>query len=140
MGAQRHGADAAVMGPVELAVIRFPDTDFGGDAVADAMQAVAEGGAVRVLDLVFIARDAAGSISVLELDELAGGLIPDEDLQAAAARLEPGTSLALVLLEDVWARGLLEALDETGAELLSGGRLPRGAVEAAFAVAPANAS
>jgi hypothetical protein len=131
------------MGPVEFAVIRFADREFGGDRVAAAMQAVIDGGAVRVLDLVFVQRDDDGVISVVELDELplaalgelagvAGGLFSDEDIKRVATRLEPGTSLALVLLEDVWAGPLAEALAQTGAVLLSGGRLPSSAIEAAF--------
>jgi hypothetical protein len=131
------------MGPVEFAVIRFADREFGGDRVAAAMQAVIDGGAVRVLDLVFVQRDEAGVVSVVELDELplaalgeldgaAGGLFSADDIQRVAARLEPDTSLALVLLEDVWAQPLVEALEQTGATLLTGGRLPSGAIEAAF--------
>jgi hypothetical protein len=131
------------MGPVEFAVIRFADREFGGDRVASAMQAVIDDGAVRVLDLVFVQRDDEGVVSVVELEELplaslgeldgaAGGLFSDEDIERVAARLEPGTSLALVLLEDLWARPLAEALEETGAALITGGRLPSGAIEAAF--------
>jgi hypothetical protein len=131
------------MGPVEFAVIRFADREFGGDRVAAAMQAVIDDGAVRVLDLVFVQRDDDGIVSIVELDELplaalgeldgaAGGLFSADDIQRVATRLEPGTSLALVLLEDLWAQPLVEALEQTGATLLTGGRLPSGAIEAAF--------
>jgi len=103
-----------------------------------------------VLDLVFIMKDADGNVEAVELedhDDVAlfnalegevGGLISTEDIEYAAADLEPNSSAALLIWEDVWATPFVEALRASGAVLLEGSRIPHDLIEAAEAeLAPA---
>ena len=64
----------------------------------------------------------------------------DERKRAAAAEeLEPNSSAALLVWEDIWARDLLQALKNAGAELFDYGRIPHEVVTAAREYATQNA-
>ena len=52
------------------------------------------------------------------------GLISDEDADAAAAILEPGTSAALLVYENSWAAPFATAMRRSGAQLVATGRIP----------------
>ncbi len=45
------------IGPVEYVVLGFPGNQFSGE-VAPALAQLVESGTIRILDLVFIAKDA----------------------------------------------------------------------------------
>ena len=88
------------IGPVEYIIVGFPGNRFNGE-IAPELADLVESGTVRILDLVFIGKDADGSVVAFELDELdaaagfgqldadVGGLISPEDIEYAAAALEP---------------------------------------------------
>jgi hypothetical protein len=131
------------MAPVEYLLVGFPDNEFNG-RLAPALADLVERNTVRVLDLVFVSKDDNGDIATFEFDQLdelrafAGvggdsrGMINEEDLEHAAEALEPGSSAALLIWEDLWAAGFAEALHDCNAVLLEGGRIPHDLVEAAL--------
>jgi hypothetical protein len=118
---------------------------FEGQLVG-ALERVESGGAVRILEVFFVAADeATGDPVAINLQGGTGGLIAkllDFRLDAAARRkaaddlpevlrdlgeaLEPGTALAAVLVEHLWARALEDAVAR-----LSGRPLTSEFVEAA---------
>lgn len=71
-------------------------------------------GIIRILDIAFLAKDRDGTLSGIEiggsLNQLAAafaefegassGLLGEDDLQEAAAALEPGTSAAVLVWEN----------------------------------------
>lgn len=130
--------------PVEYVVVQFPGLRFTS-AVARAITSLARAATIRLLDLVFVAKLGDGTVVAHELedlDELAelravdgeiGGLIAAEDIEYVSATLAPGTSVALLLWEDVWARPIAEALAHDGAVLAEGARVPRDLIEPALA-------
>jgi hypothetical protein len=137
------------LGPVEYIILGFPGNRFNGE-IAPELRKLVESGTIRVLDLVFIMKDADGNVEAVELedhDDVAlfnalegevGGLISTEDIEYAAADLEPNSSAALLIWEDVWATPFVEALRASGAVLLEGSRIPHDLIEAAEAeLAPA---
>jgi hypothetical protein len=63
------------------------------------------------------------------LDAEIGGIISEEDVEYAAAELEPNSSAALLIWEDVWAKPFVEALRASGAELIEGSRIPHDLIE-----------
>ena len=85
------------LGPVSYTVVAFPGNRFNGNIAPEVEKLVANG-TVRVLDLVFVAKDEAGDTISLEFDqrdELAafgdldgevGGLVNEEDLAHVADR------------------------------------------------------
>jgi hypothetical protein len=132
--------DQATLPSTQLVVHGFgPGASFEGQLVG-ALERIESGGALRILDALFVARDgetgelvavelaggaARGMVSSLlgfRLDTaqrrgtteraLAGGL--GETLRELAGALEPGAALAAVLVEHVWARALEDAVSRTG--------------------------
>jgi hypothetical protein len=136
------------VGPVEYIILGFPGNDFNG-GVAPALAKLIESNTIRLLDLLFVGKDAAGDVLVIEFDELetlaafaglegeVGGIISDEDVAHVAASLEPNTSAALLIWEDVWATEFAVAVRESGGVVLEGARIPYDIVEAVFADLPA---
>lgn len=131
------------IGPVEYVIVGFPGNEFNGQ-IAPALAKLIEQRLVRVLDLVFIAKDADGSLTTFEFDQLdelapfaglgeARGLVNGEDILHAAEALEPNSSAALLVWEDLWARDFAEAVRESNGVVLEGGRVPHELAEAAMA-------
>jgi hypothetical protein len=132
------------IGPVEYIIVGFPGNKFNGE-IAPELAKLVESGTIRVLDLVFITKDADGQVQALEFedhDDVAlfnalegevGGLISNDDIDYAAADLEPNSSAALLIWEDVWAIPFVEALRNSGAVLIEGSRIPHDLIEAAEA-------
>jgi hypothetical protein len=116
-------ADEPTPAPVELAVIEFPGSRFNAEIVP-ALAELVDDGIVRILDLVFVTKDADGAVTAVEINELdeedaaalddlegeVNGLLSDEDLDQAGAALTPGSSALLIVREDTWARRLVDAV------------------------------
>jgi hypothetical protein len=132
------------IGPVEYIILGFPGNQFNGE-IAPELGKLVSSGTIRVLDLVFVTKDGDGNVAAVELEDHAdvalfnaldgevGGLISEEDIEYAAADLEPNSSAALLIWEDVWARPFVEALRASGAVLIEGARIPHDLIEAAEA-------
>src|ERR1700688_2660761 len=127
--------DHMTIGPVEYIIVGFPGNKFTGE-IAPELIALVESETVRILDLIFIGKDADGSVVSFEIDELdglagfggldadVGGLISPEDIEYAAGALEPNSSAALLIWEDLWAAPFTEAVRDSGGVLLEGARIP----------------
>jgi Family of unknown function (DUF6325) len=59
------------------------------------------------------------------------GLLNEDDLRGAAEELEPNSSAALLVWENVWARQVTQAMRDAGGVLLAFERLPHEVVQAA---------
>ena len=70
----------------------------------------------------------------------AGGLFNEDDLATAGEELEPNSSAALLVWEDLWATKLADAIREAGGELYDLDRIPHDVVVAAMEYAKANAA
>jgi uncharacterized membrane protein len=137
------------IGPVEFLTIAFPGNNFDGRIIPELEKLVASG-TVRIIDLVFISKDADGSITTFEYEDLegdaaafghldgeAGDLISDEDIELAAEDLDPDSSAVFLLWEDCWATPFADAVRAADGVILAGGRIPHDAVLAAIAAADA---
>ena len=133
------------IGPVEYIIIGFPENQFKGEIVA--LADLVESGTVRILDLVFVTKDADGDVTSIEYEDLPGlgdidgevdGLVSEEDLEMIAEVLEPNSSGLMIVWEDVWASRLAAAIRGAGGVILSGERIPHDIVEAAFEGIPAS--
>jgi uncharacterized membrane protein len=141
----------AELGPVDYIIVAFPGNEFKGE-VAPALADLVEKGTIRIIDLAFVAKDEEGDITAFELTDIdpevrkgfenlgveVNGLFNDEDLRAAAEELDPNSSAALLVWENVWARDVAEALRNAGGILLDFERLPHEVVQAARDAALAN--
>jgi len=131
------------IGPVEYLILGFPGNEFTGQIVPELSKLI-DGWLIRIIDLTFISKDAAGHVDVVEYDaieELAafagldaevGGILTDEDIAHAAVSLEPNSSAALLIWEDTWAGPLAEAVRNANGVILEGARIPREIIEQAM--------
>ncbi|HEX5902876.1 MAG TPA: DUF6325 family protein [Actinomycetota bacterium] len=139
------------IGPVEYLIVAFPGNQFKGEIVP-ALAELVEAGTIRIIDLAFVMKDADGAVVAAELGDLDSdvfkafdalspeglGLLNEEDLAAAGEELEPNSSAALLVWEDVWATKLRDAILNAGGEVLDLERLPYEVVQAAVEFANAN--
>ncbi|MGX6509428.1 DUF6325 family protein [Rhodococcus sp. SJ-2] len=133
------------LGPVEMVVLSFPGTQIDA-AVTAAFAEVVDGGYATILDLIYLSKDADGTLSQIEIDEplsetgLDGitvdplGLVSDEDLDVVRSSMEPGTSAVVIVYEETWARKLAGEVRRAGGEVELHVQVPRDAVEAALSV------
>jgi Family of unknown function (DUF6325) len=133
-----------VVGPVEYIIVGFPGNKFNGE-IAPELGKLIESGLVRILDLVVISKNELGEVAWFEfdqLDELApfadiegdvGGILGQEDVDYVSASLAPGSTVGLLLWEDIWAAPFAEAVRDSGGVLLEGGRIPHELAQEAFA-------
>jgi hypothetical protein len=140
------------LAPVDYMIVAFPGNEFKGE-IAPALADLVEKGTIRIIDLAFVAKDADGNIGAFELTDIdpdvrkgfenmgveVNGLFNEDDLQAAGEELEPNSSAALLVWENLWAKDVAQALRNAGGELLDFERLPHEVVQAARDAALANA-
>ena len=131
------------IGPVEYLILGFPGNNFTGQIVPELAKLI-DSGLVRIIDLTFITKDAAGHVDVVEYDaveELAafagldaevGGILTDEDVAYAAQALEPNSSAALLVWEDTWATPFAVAVRNANGVIIEGARIPREIIEEAI--------
>lgn len=131
------------IGPVEYVILGFPGNKFTGQIVPELAKLI-DSGLIRIIDLTFISKDAAGEVEVVEYDaveELAafagldaevGGILTDEDVAHAALSLGPNSSAALLVWEDTWAGPFAAAVREASGVILEGARIPREFIEQAM--------
>jgi hypothetical protein len=100
-----------------------------------------------------VIKDADGTVAALEVNDLdsevgeafrklagngSGRLLNEEDLEAAAEELDPNSSAALLVWEDLWAAKLKQAILNADGVLLDLERLPHEVVQAALEWAESN--
>jgi len=138
------------IGPVEIMVLGFPGNRFKGEIVP-ALAELVQNETIRIIDLAFVKKDADGSITTVELDDMdddeAGGLgdhgdvgdlLNEDDLLQAAEALEPNNSAAVLVWENTWAARFAQAVRNADGIVLENERIPHDVVEAAIDFAAAN--
>lgn len=131
-------------GPIDVVILRFPGNQFNG-GIAPALRDLVVRGLVRVIDLLFVYKDVDGTVGSLELaglgadlepsfvdldGQLGGGLLDAEDVDEVAAGIEPGNSVAVIAVENLWAVPFINAVRSAGGELVDQARVPSAVVDA----------
>jgi hypothetical protein len=128
--------DDTELGPIDWILVEFSGQPTG--AVAPHLLDLVERGLIRVLDLVVVAKDDAGEITIMELADIDGdgeldlavfagvrtGILGEDDVAQAADAMESGTYAALLLYENRWAAPFVSAVRQAGGQLVAGGRIP----------------
>lgn len=132
-------------GPVEVFLVALPGASPDG-AVLDAIAALVAEDTIQVVDLVVVAKDPSGDLSITEYGDLSAesdrpdlglvmdGLLAEEDITDLAADLRPGTSAAVFVIEHLWARTLAARLQSSGGEVLVTERIPAPVVNELVAI------
>jgi uncharacterized membrane protein len=116
------------LGPLDYTVIGFAGNNFNG-RIAPEIAKVVDAGIVRIVDLVFVTKNAAGDVDIVELDNISDskfesfapllsnlmGLLTPEDIGQIADDLPPDSSALIILWENKWAEKIKAAiLDSDG--------------------------
>jgi Family of unknown function (DUF6325) len=132
------------IGPVDYLIVAFPGNQFRGE-IAPALADLVEAGTIRIIDIAFVTKTEDGDVAAVEITELdpdvrqalenvgieVNGLLNEEDLMATGEELEPNSSAALLVWENVWAREVAQAMRDAGGVLVAFERVPHDIVQAA---------
>ncbi len=135
---------AEEIGPVDYLIVAFPGNQFRGE-IAPALADLVEKETIRIIDIAFVGKSADGEVVAFELMELdpevrkglekmgveVTGLFNEDDLMTVGEELEPNSSAALLVWENVWAREVAQAMRDAGGQLIALERLPHDVVQAA---------
>jgi hypothetical protein len=134
-----------MLGPIDYVVVGFDGNNFDGSILSELAKAV-DSGVIRVLDLIFIIKDKDGNVAAAEVEDqhedikeatgafgLGDGmpLLTEEDVNKLGAQMKNDTSAGVLVIEQLWAKGLKKALLDAGGSLLAEGRIHPDVVDAA---------
>jgi hypothetical protein len=128
------------IGPVEMLVVKFPGNQLTGEIVP-ALRELVDSGTVRILDILFIKKDAAKNVEMTEIRDLISGdpaldravssltaLVAEEDVEEFGAMLEPNSSATVMLFENTWATRFVDAMYRAKGEVVINQRIPRAVI------------
>ncbi|MEI6621472.1 MAG: DUF6325 family protein [Actinomycetes bacterium] len=132
-------------GPIDYLVVEYPGNHMTGEAFPILLELV-DHGLIRVLDLVFVRKELDGSVAAVMIPDLvaggavylqvfegaSSGLLGQDDIDEASLAIEPGSTAAILVYENVWAAPFAAALRRSGAQLVANGRIPVQAIVAAL--------
>ena len=132
------------VGPVDVYIIGFPGNKFSG-RIAPAIMELVDNGTIRVLDLLFVSKDADGVVTSLQaadldedgaafvsIDVTQPGALGPEDAEEVSEDLPANSSAMLVAFENAWAGKLVDALQAAVAIVIDSIRIPVDVVTAAL--------
>jgi hypothetical protein len=119
------------LGPLEYLVIGFDGDRFDG-SIAREIEKVVDKGIIRLVDVVFITREANGGSMIVELSNTDDprfasfapllaqmrALFTPEDLEAIADSLPLGSAGLALLFEHRWAEDIKDAIAAAGGFLV----------------------
>jgi len=131
------------VGPIDVVIIGFPGNKFSGQ-IAPAVMDLVDSGTIRVIDLLFVMKDADGvtlTVDAADLDPDTGpsfmaidvvqpGALGSEDADEIAEDLEPNTSALLIAFENAWAAKFVEAVRAADGFVIDQIRIPADVGEA----------
>jgi len=125
------------LGPVDYVVVEFPGSNFKGEILPE-LAGLVQRGIVRVLDLVLITKEEDGTFDAFEFGDIDDGvlgelrevereladLLSEQDVAEVAQALDPGSTAALLVYENLWAAPFASAVRRAGGQLVANGRIP----------------
>ncbi len=129
------------VGPIDYLALEFPGARLTGEGLAILVDLV-DRGIIRVLDMKALVRSDDGAVTAVSISDLDGDgtldlavfegvesdLLDEDDLKEAAALVEPGNAVALLVYENTWAGPFVSAMRRAGAEVVASVRVPADAV------------
>jgi hypothetical protein len=139
-------AQLAEMGPIDYVVLEWAGDQPVTGEVMPLLLDLVDRGIIRILDIAFLVKGDDGSVAAIDFAEVAqqdgsldafegasSGLLGQDDLEEAAAALEPGTVAGVLVWENRWAAPVAVAMRRSGGQLVASGRIPVQAVLASLA-------
>jgi hypothetical protein len=136
------------LGPIEFLALKFPGNEFRGE-ILPALTELIEADTIRIVDLLFVQKATDGAVRVIEVADLGqddyaafdqvvsnvSGLLGNDDALMIANALEPNSSAALMLFENVWATRFVDAVANANGEVILSERIPRAMLDEMVATA-----
>jgi hypothetical protein len=133
------------LGPVDFLAIEFPRGHLTA-AGFEQLLSLADRGVVDILDMEFITKGADGTSKKVDVWQFAvpdgvdlsawagasSGLLDECDVGEISASMQPGSVAVVVIYENLWALGLVDAWRRDGARLIASGGLSAGDIIAAL--------
>lgn len=121
------------MGPIDYIIVGFEGNNFDGSILKE-LEKVVKDGTIAVLDLGLIVKNDKGEVASIELGDssvaefvqeqnLESGLISTDDVAEVGELLENNTAAGLLVVEQLWAKGLKKAIINAGGVLVADGRI-----------------
>ena len=133
------------LGPVDWIVLEFPGAKLNGE-IAPILKDYVDRGLIRILDLLFIKKDEDGGFEAFEAADMEDSeigelrafetelamLLSEQDVVDLAETIDPGSSAAVLVWENLWAAPFGSTVRNAGGQLVASGRIPTQAVLAAI--------
>ncbi|KRB47660.1 MULTISPECIES: DUF6325 family protein [unclassified Terrabacter] len=133
------------LGPVDWIVVEFEGSTLNGK-IAPILKDYVDRDLIRVLDLLFFKKAEDGSFEAFEATDMEDSeigelrayetelamLLSEQDVADLAETIEPGSSAAVLVWENLWAAPFGAAVRHAGGQLVASGRIPIQAVIAAI--------
>ena len=123
-------------GPVDVYIVGFPGNKFSGEIVPAILEQV-EAGVIRIIDLLFVSKDADGTVTTLEVEDLgpagaafvgidvaSAGALNHEDADEIADQIAPNSSALLIAYENAWMGSIISAFAHADAHIINHIRIP----------------
>lgn len=134
------------LGPIDFIALEFPGNKFNGEILSSLFELV-DKGIIRIYDLAVVLKDEDGSVAVRELQQLEpdnikvldplkaepSQMLTYDDINAIAEKLEPNSAAGLLLIENLWAKNVKQAMLNADAKVLLFERIPHEDVERGLA-------
>lgn len=134
-----------MLGPIDYVAVGFEGNNFDGSILAELSKAT-DAGIIRVVDLLFVIKDSEGKVAMAEIEDQHEELkdavsvfnIPDDmqllaesDVEKLGESMQNNTSAGVLVIEQLWAKGLKKALIDAGGTLVAEGRIHSDTISAA---------
>lgn len=130
------------LGPLEYMVIGCSGNQFKSE-IAPELNSIQQKGFARVVDLVFVRKNADDTVTALEVNDLEDderstldpikeslmGLITPQDIMTLSSTLPNDTTATIVLLEHLWLNSLEQAVARANGTIYIGGMIPASTLE-----------
>lgn len=123
-------------GPIDYIIVGFEGNKFDG-SVLKALADASEKEIIEVLALAVVSKDGDNNVTTLDIANLGDEYVAEfatthidnqdrvteEDIEEVGELLEPNTAAGLLVIEQLWAKPLKEAILNVNGTLIAEGRI-----------------
>ncbi len=123
-------------GPIDYIVVGFEGNKFDGSILREIASAI-DKGIISLVAISGIVKDQLGNITILDIEDNNNdavfefyqkyrpteNLLDEDDFNEVAEIIEPDTSAGILIIEQLWAKGLKKALIDANGTLIAEGRI-----------------
>jgi len=125
------------VGPTEYLIIGFEGNQFNGEIMAE-IRRLSDEKTIRILDLLVVTREESGELISMEMSDLPelrehadkldhdmGQWFSQDDVEQIGELIPASSTVAMVLVEFLWAKPLGDAIARANGRLLAETNVPR---------------